>query len=73
MAEPLLLRQYTRLVQWIEALPRIQHALVIGTIWLIVFTITQLALGQPFLRAVVAGGISAVVFAGLQYYLQEYR
>ena len=73
MAEPLLLRQYTRLVRWIEALPPIQHALVTGAVWLAVFTITQLALGQPFLMAVIAGGVSALVFAGLLYYGQEHR
>lgn len=73
MADPLLLRQYTRLVQWIEALPPNQHALVIGVIWFAVFTITQLALGQPFFRAAIAGGASALVFAGVMYYGQQYR
>ena len=73
MTEPLLLNQYTRLVQRVEALPPTQHALVIGTVWLVVFTVTQLALGQPFLIAIVAGGSSAFVFASLQYYLKYYR
>ena len=73
MADVPLLRQYTQLVRWIEALPRAQYAIVIGGIWFTTWTLTQFLLGQSLWMAVTMGGITALIFGGLHYYQWEYR
>lgn len=72
MAGMPLLRRYTQLEQWAEALPRTQFALVMGCIWFIVWTITGVFLGQSFLETVPMAGFSALIFGG-GHYLWDYR
>ena len=73
MSDMSLWNQYTQAVQWIERLPRAQYALANGGIWFTVWIITQVLLGESLLYAAVVGGITAIVFGGLHYYLWEYR